>query len=96
MSDKRSFLETLLEKTVSSCFKIYFILIHRIRINGLENIPKDGRKLVVICNHASYFDGPVLWAFLGLDLRMLVNRLVSEVPLLKPFMNNHLTVQIDP
>ncbi|OGF49660.1 MAG: hypothetical protein A2231_00100 [Candidatus Firestonebacteria bacterium RIFOXYA2_FULL_40_8] len=81
---------------VRFCFRAYFVLVHRISVRGLENIPKDGRKLVVVCNHASYFDGPILWAFLGLDLKMLVNRLVSEVPLLKPFMNNHLTVQIDP
>lgn len=34
-------------------------LIYKLRVSGLENIPKDGAALL-ICNHISYMDPPIL------------------------------------
>ncbi len=34
-------------------FKAYFRGVHRIRIEGMERVPKGTDKLIVIANHAS-------------------------------------------
>src|SRR5271169_2114106 len=50
------------EKGLRLLFKLYFTLVHRIRIEGLERVPKDPGKLIVIANHASFLDGFIIWA----------------------------------
>lgn len=44
---------------VKSLLKILFKIFLRLRIEGAENIPKDG-PLVIACNHLSLLDPPVL------------------------------------
>ncbi|MFH1259714.1 MAG: AMP-binding protein [Elusimicrobiota bacterium] len=96
MSDQHSLAATVAEKALRIFFRIYFRLVHRIKIEGLENVPKDFDKLIVIANHASYVDGPLIWAFLGLNFKILVDRVRAQDPLIRPFMQNRHTVQIDP
>jgi acyl-[acyl-carrier-protein]-phospholipid O-acyltransferase/long-chain-fatty-acid--[acyl-carrier-protein] ligase len=96
-SDKYvKFTKFVLEKSIRVFFKTYFRLIHRIEIFGMENIPKDAGRLIIISNHASFYDGPILWAFLNIKFKILVDRFMAEIPILKPFMKNEYTVQIDP
>lgn len=96
MPGKRTLAKTVLEKTVRLIFRLYFKIVHRIEIEGLENVPKNTGKLIIISNHASYFDGPIIWAFLNLDFKILVDRATAQIPFLKPFMKNDFTIQIDP
>lgn len=95
MPGKRSLVESLLEKSAKTLFRAYFTLVHGIRIEGLENVPKNSGKLIVISNHASLLDGLIIWSFLDLDFKILVDRVRAQEALLKPFMNNKYTVQID-
>ena len=44
---------------VKNLLKILFRIFLRLRIEGAENIPKDG-PLVIACNHLSLLDPPVL------------------------------------
>src|SRR5437867_3562901 len=46
-------------------------LIWRIRVEGLEHVPKSGGA-VIACNHHSYVDGLVLGAFLPRASTMLI------------------------
>ena len=84
---------------VYTCIKLllkcYFTFVHRIRIRGAENIPKKYKKLIIISNHASLLDGLIVWAYLDLPLKIIVNRGRAQEWLLRPFMQNDYTVPID-
>jgi acyl-[acyl-carrier-protein]-phospholipid O-acyltransferase / long-chain-fatty-acid--[acyl-carrier-protein] ligase len=86
---------TAYRETLRSIFKLYFRLVHRIRIEGLENVPRDYDKLIVIANHASLIDGLLIWTYLKLPFKIIVDRTVAQKPLFRPFMQNRYTVQID-
>ncbi len=88
-------MRALFEEGVRAVFKLYLKLVHRIKVEGYERLPRDIDKLIVISNHASLLDGIILWTYLDIDLRILVNRVRARELLLKPFMQNSYTVQID-
>ncbi|HBL22768.1 MAG TPA: hypothetical protein DDZ40_01470, partial [Deltaproteobacteria bacterium] len=95
MRKGRSFLQGLFEVTARAVFKTYFRLVHRIRVEGRENLPRSFDKLIIISNHASLLDGIILWTYLDMDIKILVNRGRARELLLRPFMQNRYTVQID-
>ena len=95
MKARRSKMRALFEESLRIIFKLYFITCHRIRVEGLENIPRAFDRLIVISNHASLLDGIILWTYLDVDLKILVNRGRARELLLRPFMRNRYTVQID-
>jgi acyl-[acyl-carrier-protein]-phospholipid O-acyltransferase / long-chain-fatty-acid--[acyl-carrier-protein] ligase len=95
MKKKRSFFRGLFEGGTRLIFKIFFVVCHRMKVEGLEKIPRDFDKLIVISNHASLLDGIILWTYLDIDLKILVNRGRAQEMLLRPFMQNRYTVQID-
>ena len=83
------------EEGLRIIFKLFFITCHRIKVQGLENIPREFDRLIIISNHASLLDGIILWTYLDIDLKILVNRGRAQELLLKPFMQNRYTAQID-
>ncbi|MFH1082902.1 MAG: 1-acyl-sn-glycerol-3-phosphate acyltransferase, partial [Pseudomonadota bacterium] len=93
----RSFplLTTIFEEGGRALFKLYFRLVHRIKIEGEENSPKNFDKLIIIANHESLLDGLIIWTYLGLRLKIIVDRTRAQERLLKPFMQNAYTIQID-
>ncbi len=68
-------------------------LISRIEVKGLENLPK-GRAAVLISNHQSYFDIPVLLGYLPGSFRFIVKKEFFKVPIFGPFTRRagHLSV----
>lgn len=63
---------------VSPMFNVYF----RGRIYGVENVPKEG-PLVVVSNHASYFDPPILSSCVGRPVAYMAKEELFKVPVLK-------------
>ena len=49
----------LIKQTVRLLFYLAFHMIYRVRINGIENLPKQGGA-VVVANHSSWLDGAIL------------------------------------
>ena len=49
----------LIKQTVRLLFFLAFQIIYRVRINGIENLPKQGGA-VVVANHSSWLDGAIL------------------------------------
>jgi len=88
MTEKHSFLQVLFEKVARAIFRTYFKLVHRIRIEGRANLPRDFDKLIVISNHASLLDGIILWTYIDLDIKILVNRGRARELFLRPFKQN--------
>jgi acyl-[acyl-carrier-protein]-phospholipid O-acyltransferase/long-chain-fatty-acid--[acyl-carrier-protein] ligase len=95
MENKRSLLALLMSGAVRFIFKRYFTLFHRIRIEGVENVPKKFDKLIIIANHASLLDGLIVWTYIKVPLKIIVNRGRSREWLFRPFMRNDYTVPID-
>ena len=58
--------------------RVYF----RGRVYGVENIPQSG-ALVVVCNHASYFDPPLLSCCMRRPVAFMAKEEVFKVPVLK-------------
>ena len=63
---------------VAPMFRIYF----RGRIYGAENVPKTG-AVVVVCNHASHFDPPLISSCLRRPVAYMAKEELFEVPVLK-------------
>lgn len=51
-----------------------------VRTSGAEHVPK-GRACVVMSNHLSHFDIPVLFSTLGSDLRMVGKKELFQIPI---------------
>jgi len=49
-----------------------------VKLNGIENLPADGRPYVLVSNHASYLDGYVLVAMLPGHFRFIAKRELAE------------------
>ncbi len=91
----RGFLQTVRDEGLRLLFKLYFRFVHRLRIEGLEHVPRDVARLIVIANHASLIDGLLIWTYLKLPFKIVVDRTVAAKLLFRPFMRNSYTIEID-
>ncbi|MFN0121980.1 MAG: lysophospholipid acyltransferase family protein, partial [Blastocatellia bacterium] len=57
----------------------------RMRVHGLENLPRD-RAVVVIANHQSYLDIPAIWSNLPLQFRIMAKRVLFYLPFMGWFL----------
>jgi acyl-[acyl-carrier-protein]-phospholipid O-acyltransferase/long-chain-fatty-acid--[acyl-carrier-protein] ligase len=78
-----------------SLFRAYFAVVHRISIEGLDRVPTAFDRLIVIANHASYLDGLIVWTYLKLPFRIVVDRAIASSPWLAPLLRNRYIVPID-
>lgn len=76
-------------------FKFYFRLFHRLEIEGLDRVPTQFQRLILIANHASYLDGIIIWVYFRLPFKIIVDRDIALNPWLKPFLKNDYIVPID-
>jgi acyl-[acyl-carrier-protein]-phospholipid O-acyltransferase / long-chain-fatty-acid--[acyl-carrier-protein] ligase len=75
---------TVLPQMLVRC--INWLLIHslyKVKVVGEENVPADGGALLV-CNHVSFIDPPLVLAALGRNVRFLMFRPIYEARLIKP------------
>ncbi|MDY7024446.1 MAG: lysophospholipid acyltransferase family protein [Cyanobacteriota bacterium] len=63
---------------VNPMFRVYF----RGRVHGVENIPKQG-KVIVVSNHASDFDPPLLSCCMRRPVAFMAKEELFQVPVLK-------------
>jgi acyl-[acyl-carrier-protein]-phospholipid O-acyltransferase / long-chain-fatty-acid--[acyl-carrier-protein] ligase len=69
--------------------------LYRLRILGLEHVPKTGGALLVP-NHVSFIDGLLLIASLDRHVRFVVDAQYAEQPLFKPLMKLFGVIPISP
>ncbi|QYY37087.1 AMP-binding protein [Ruficoccus sp. ZRK36] len=69
--------------------------IYRLRIRGLENLPREGGALVV-CNHVSYVDALLLAAVSPRPIRFLSAEYLQKVPLLGLFLRWAQAIPVSP
>ncbi|XLQ11066.1 MAG: 1-acyl-sn-glycerol-3-phosphate acyltransferase [cyanobacterium endosymbiont of Epithemia adnata isolate EadnSB Bon19] len=63
---------------ITPIFYTYF----RGKIYGLENVPRK-HPLIIVSNHASYFDPPILGSGVGRPVAYMAKQELFEIPLLK-------------
>jgi len=68
----------LLDIILKKLVRLYLRLFHGIKITGLENVPLQSGRLLIISNHASFLDGVILWAYLDLDFKILADLKISR------------------
>jgi acyl-[acyl-carrier-protein]-phospholipid O-acyltransferase/long-chain-fatty-acid--[acyl-carrier-protein] ligase len=66
-------------------FQAIFKLAFRVEVQGTENIARAGPRTLVVVNHVSWLDGPLLMAFLTELPVFAVQTSVVHRPLLRPF-----------
>lgn len=70
-----------MKKFILAVVRGIYKLLFRIEIIGLENIPKD-KNFLMVPNHMSYFDPPLLAAFLPADMGYMAKASLFKVPIL--------------
>jgi len=66
------------QEVVKGLGRQLFRLLFRVEIRGVENIKLAGEKAVVVANHVSYLDGPILACFWPSSLSFAINTQVAE------------------
>jgi len=64
----------------------YFSSFHGLRVTGLEHYRVAGNRLVIVANHQSYLDGPLIFACLPDSPCFAIHTLQAEKWYFKPFL----------
>jgi acyl-[acyl-carrier-protein]-phospholipid O-acyltransferase/long-chain-fatty-acid--[acyl-carrier-protein] ligase len=73
-----------------------FRLVYRVEVQGLENFEAVGGKAVIVANHTSFIDGPLLACFLPGTTSFAIDKQQSQRWLIRPFLSLFKLLPIDP
>jgi len=76
--------------------QVLFKLLYRVEVRGIENVEKAGKRAVIVGNHISLLDPPLLAAFLPGRPMFAVNTQVSQWWWVRPFLKFVDAFPIDP
>jgi acyl-[acyl-carrier-protein]-phospholipid O-acyltransferase/long-chain-fatty-acid--[acyl-carrier-protein] ligase len=82
----------MLKKTLRSILK----LLYRVEVIGLENYYLAGKRVLIVANHCSFLDPPLLSVFLPDDINFAINTHISQKWWIKPFLGLSKVFPIDP
>lgn len=71
----------LLYNIAAGLFKYYFKFYHKWEVVGEENIPEEGR-LVIMANHITYLDPPIIGAILKRQIHFMAKEELFQHPIL--------------
>jgi acyl-[acyl-carrier-protein]-phospholipid O-acyltransferase/long-chain-fatty-acid--[acyl-carrier-protein] ligase len=71
------------QRTILALTRFIIRIVYKLKIIGLENIPKDGGAILV-CNHVSYLDPLILSASMNRPVRFLVYDAIYNTWFVKP------------
>jgi len=73
-----------------------FRRLYRVRVVGLEHLPKDGERAVIVVNHASFLDPALLAAFLPAQPVFAINTFTAKWWWVRPFLRLVQAFPVDP
>ena len=76
--------------------RFFFRLVYGVEVQGWQNYEAAGDKAVIVANHTSFLDGPLLAAFLPDTPSFAINSQQAERPFVKPFLSLLNLLPIDP
>lgn len=66
---------------VRAAIRLYFIVVHRVKVIGTENIPKDKKEPLIYCgNHRTYNDPPLMVVTAKRHVRFLAKEELRKNP----------------
>lgn len=86
----------LTQELAASIARFLFRLFYRVEVKGLENYRAAGRKAVIVANHTSFLDGPLLSAFLPERASFAINTHVAQSWWARPSFVLFKMIAIDP
>jgi acyl-[acyl-carrier-protein]-phospholipid O-acyltransferase / long-chain-fatty-acid--[acyl-carrier-protein] ligase len=69
---------------LASVARTLFRFLYKVEVKGLENLEKAGRKTLIVANHTSLLDGPLLSAFLPERAAFAINTEMAKKWWVKP------------
>ncbi|ACC98100.1 1-Acyl-sn-glycerol-3-phosphate acyltransferase [Elusimicrobium minutum Pei191] len=86
----------MLLNLIKFTFRWFLIIFYNAKVEGLENIPKTGR-LIIVSNHRSNVDPPLLGGFAGLvrDSRYVIKKQLMSLPLLGRLFKSYGFIPVD-
>jgi len=67
-------------------FKCVFYLMYKVEVKGLENYKKASKRTVIIANHLSYIDPPLIGTYIPDDMKFAINMTVAKEWWVRPFL----------
>jgi acyl-[acyl-carrier-protein]-phospholipid O-acyltransferase/long-chain-fatty-acid--[acyl-carrier-protein] ligase len=71
-------------------------LFYKVKVVGAENLERAGERVLIVANHTSFLDAPLLWAYLPENVTFGINTQIAEAFWVKPFLRFGRSVTIDP
>lgn len=71
-------------------------LFFRVEVKGLENYAKAGERILVVANHTSILDAPLIASFIPGNVGFAVNTHIAQKWWIKPFLRLVETFSLDP
>lgn len=79
-----------------SLLQVLFKFLYKVEVRGLENVEKAGPRAVIVGNHVSLLDPPLLAAFLPGKPMFAINKFVAEWWWVRPFLRLVDNFPLDP
>lgn len=89
-------IKLLPQELLGAVLRFIFRLFYRVEVKGLEHYHAAGQRAVIIANHASFLDGPLLSAYLPDRATYAVNANIAERWWMKPARGMFDIAPIDP
>ncbi len=77
-------------------FKLILGLLYNIEVKGLKNFYKTGNKTIIVSNHFSYIDPPIIATYMPSYTMFAINSRISKLWWVRPFLSIIKTFSIDP
>ena len=77
-------------------FRLFFDIIYKIKVKGLENYKNAGKKTVIIANHLSYIDPALIASYIPDNIQFAINTTIAKEWWVKPFLKIVRTYPIEP
>lgn len=77
------FFKEIVRIIVRSAIRLYFAVVYRVKVEGIENIPKDKTEPLIYCgNHRTYADPPLIVVTAKRHVRFLAKEELRNNPFL--------------
>ncbi len=77
---------------------LHFVLkiCYRVEVHGLENYYAAGKRVLIVANHCSFLDPPLLGTFLPDEITFAINTHIAQKWWIKPFLGLSTVFPLDP
>jgi acyl-[acyl-carrier-protein]-phospholipid O-acyltransferase / long-chain-fatty-acid--[acyl-carrier-protein] ligase len=83
-------------EALAGLVRLVFRILYRVEVKGLHNVTARGRRSLIVANHTSFLDGPLLSAFLPERAGFAINTQVAKQWYVKPAFGLFDLCPIDP